>query len=253
MKDKLRDAFDMIRADDALKGNTQAFVARKTRGYTRAGSTMSRRLLPAALCLLLGLFAGRWLYFTPTVAICIDLNPSLELEINRFDRVVSVNGYNDDGRALADTLALTYLDYREALERVLQEETVATLLAQDGTMAIGVIGAQGAQSARILSNVRECTAAENAYCYAASAQELEAAHELGLSYGKYRAFLEMQALDPAVTPEEVRGMSMREIRDWIAVQSSDGESDPQAGDAGSHGQRGNGYGRGQGNGRGPAW
>ena len=30
---------------------------------------------------------------TPTAYISIDINPSLELGINRFDRIVSVEGY----------------------------------------------------------------------------------------------------------------------------------------------------------------
>ena len=48
---------------------------------------------------------------------------------------------------------------------------------------------------------------------------MEAAHDCGLSYGKYRAYLELAALDPTVTPEEVQGMTMREIRDRIAALS----------------------------------
>ena len=36
-----------------------------------------------------------------------------------------------------------------------------------------------------------------------------------LSLGKYRAYLELKALDPAVTPDDIRDLSMREIRDLI--------------------------------------
>ena len=45
------------------------------------------------------------------------------------------------------------------------------------------------------------------------------AHKEGLSYGKYRAFLELQKLEPGITPEEIRGMSMREIRERISAES----------------------------------
>ena len=38
---------------------------------------------------------------------------------------------------------------------------------------------------------------------------------MGLSCGKYRAYQELLALDPTVTPEEVAGMTMAEIRTAI--------------------------------------
>lgn len=53
---------------------------------------------------------------------------------------------------------------------------------------------------------------------------MEAAHEAGLSYGKYMAYLELQALDPDVTPQEVQGMNMREIRNRIEALTEDSGS-----------------------------
>ena len=44
---------------------------------------------------------------------------------------------------------------------------------------------------------------------------LDQAHELGMSCGKYRAFLQLQELDPTITPEQVQNMTMREIRDLL--------------------------------------
>ena len=41
--------------------------------------------------------------------------------------------------------------------------------------------------------------------------------EKEISIGKYRAFLELQALDPSVTPEEVQKMTMREIRERMVL------------------------------------
>ena len=38
----------------------------------------------------------------------------------------------------------------------------------------------------------------------------ENAHKAGLSVGKYRAFLELKAKKPEITPEEVQGLTMRQ-------------------------------------------
>lgn len=73
------------------------------------------------------------------------------------------------------------------------------LLSDGEIMAIAIIGKDSAQSEEIFSAIQSCTAEKsNTYCYAARAEEVQAAHEAGLSYGKYRAYLELQALDPTL-------------------------------------------------------
>ena len=82
----------------------------------------------------------------------------------------------------------------------------------------------------------------NAYCYCAHPDEVEAAHAAGLSYGKYQAFLELQALDPTITVEEVQDMTMREIRDRIDALSGDSEGQTQTNTGGAgQGQTGSGH------------
>ena len=66
------------------------------------------------------------------------------------------------------------------------------------------------------------------HCYHADEEEITAAHEEGLSCGKYRAYLELKKLDPDVTVDEVRGMTMREIRERIETLSP-GQADPSEG------------------------
>ena len=53
------------------------------------------KALPIIACFifLLFSFSGYGLYFTKTSIISIDINPSIELNINRFDRVISINKY----------------------------------------------------------------------------------------------------------------------------------------------------------------
>ena len=56
--------------------------------------------LLACLALVVALLGGGgWLWFTPTASVSVDINPSLELRLNRFSRVVAVEGANADGQA----------------------------------------------------------------------------------------------------------------------------------------------------------
>ncbi len=234
MKDKLREAFDQVQADEELKNRTKTFIFQKTNGYTQRRVSAYGRLVPVLLCLLFLFAGGHWLYFTPTVEISIDINPSIELGINRFDRIISVKGYNRDGEKLTDSLNIKHMNYAEAVNEILQNEKIADLLGNDEIMSIGVIGKEGAQSTAILSKIESCTAGEkNTYCYYAHAEETEAAHEMGLSCGKYRALLELKEFDPDVTAEEIRDMTMREIRNRINELSGDdgGGKDTKGADA----------------------
>ena len=101
--------------------------------------------------------SGFRLYFTPTVSIHIEINPSVGLELNRFDRVISVDGYNEDGERLTASLDLKYLDYVEALNQILEDEDIVRLLSENRIMTISVTGDDEDQCTRVLSNVQSCT------------------------------------------------------------------------------------------------
>ena len=215
MNDKIKAAFDTIHADEKLKNNTQAFIAQKTRCYTKRRSP-KYRIIPAAaaVCMVIALFAGIKLYFTPTTHINIDINPSLDLGINRFDRVISVSALNDDGKKLIETLDIKYASYDDALRRILDNQSIEALLSENELMTVTVIETNNAQSANIISAVRDCTnGLGNVHCHSASSEGAFAASELGLSYERYLAYLELRAVDPDITPEKIRNMTMREIRE----------------------------------------
>ncbi len=59
------------------------------------------------------------MYFTPVSAVSLDVNPSVELNINRFDKVVSVEAYNDEGEELVNSENVKYMDYSSALEKLM--------------------------------------------------------------------------------------------------------------------------------------
>ncbi len=244
MDDRIRKALEGIRAEEELKAHTETYLLEYMR--KKQSRKVWRHFVPAvaaAVCLLLVcVCAGGWkLYFTPTAAVSIDINPSVELEVNRFDRVLSVTGFNEDGQELADSLAIRFMDCEEAVAQILESETVSGLISGDGLLEITVAGNNDAQCGRILSELETSTEDEaNARCYSASMEDVENAHEAGLSLGKYRVFLEVQALDPDITPEEVQGMTMREIRELIRELSGSGEDMAEEDNTGNHGHGWNG-------------
>lgn len=227
MNDRIREAFAAVHAEEALKESTRAFVAERTAGYRRRGRpTAARLVMAAAACLTVLAVLGGWrVYFTPTASVSIEINPWVELSVNRFDRVIAVAGRNDEGAALAEELDLRFLSCDEAIQTVLADTEVAALLAENAVMDIAVTGADEAQCGRLLSQAESCTAGwSSAHCYHAGSEEAAAAREAGLSLGKYRMYQALQALDPAITAEKVRDMTMSQLQALLEALSGGGDT-----------------------------
>lgn len=239
MNKALKELFNPVRAEEALKNRTLAFLSERTRGYAAPRPRRFPLYAAACACFLCVLLGGHWLYFTPVTEISIDINPSIELGVNRFGQVILVDGFNEDGQALSGALDVKYRNYTDAIQQILDNDTVAALLSGDEIMTITVSGSDGRQSARILSEIEARTREHsNTHCYSVSPEEAAAAHKMGLSCGRYRSFLELQLLDPAITPEAVLEMTMGEIQELL--NSLPGGS-CGGGEPGRHGHGGHGH------------
>lgn len=253
MSERMKEAFEQIQAEEDLKDKTKEFLSQKTKGYTTKREFHYTGMIAALASFVLLVFGGYWFYFIPTVKISIDINPSVELGVNRLNHVISLKGYNKDGENLINTLDIKFMDYSAAVNKIIESEDIDSLLSKDEILTIGIIGEDNKQTEKILSNIQFCTSKEtNAYCYYACPQEVEKAHEMGLSYGKYRAFLEIQKWDSDITVEEIEKMTMRQIRNLIAELSDSVQSETEKSQNGKsredrgHGERhrvGEGYGK----------
>jgi len=87
-------------------------VWRSTKFITWAASA-------AAAVIVLG--AGAWAYFTPYSYVSIDVNPSIEYSVNRFDRVLSATAVNDDGVEILSNLDLAHKTIKEAIKETVDK------------------------------------------------------------------------------------------------------------------------------------
>lgn len=258
MNDRLKQAFDNVHAGEELKRNTGIYVEKELQ--QRAGRKVYpyRRMAAALACLVLLVsgIGGYHSYFTQISAISIDVNPSVELGINRFDKVISVEGYNDDGRALADSVKVRFLDYTDAVSRILTAKSMEVYRSQDSLVSITVVGENTAAQEKIIENVTDCTSSYgDIACSSGDYKEVSKAHEAGMSFGKYQAFLELQEQDSNVTIDEVKGLTMKQIREKMCAVTEEEDLEHMAAEkfAGSekgkkhkengHSAKGKGHGR----------
>lgn len=235
---KIKEIFDAVYAGEELKAHTREHLHR--RFYEKQGKSLFRAGY-AVVCSLFLLFGigGYVFYFKPVTYISIDINPSIELELNRIDRIIGVIPYNEDGAAAIKDLPLINRKYDDGIIALLESRGMSAYLSEEADITISVASEYEDKNAAIRARVEACTGERygNVHCHASSGEELQDAHHADLSFGKYRAFLELQAENPDLTVEDIKGMSMREIQEIMAGTSWNGK---EAGGNEGHGRHGHG-------------
>ena len=227
MKQQIQNAFDAVQCDDALKERTCAAVvgemrkqqkkAHRQRRFTSSG--MKWAISAACLMLLVGSgFGGYKLYYTEAATISIDVNPSIELDINRWGRVVDEVPYGTDGENVLREVSLKHLEYGEAMERLLGSEAMQSYLKNNAVVSVTLENRNG--NSRLLENLQDSVDTALEQCHGNVTAEYASvdshmcseAHSHGMSVGKYYAIQELLDVDPMATLDEFKDKSMKEIR-----------------------------------------
>lgn len=229
MKQNIRNAFDAVQCDDTLKECTRAAVIGKMRMKQRKKKDMKPHHLTspgtkwavsaACLMLLIGSgFGGYKLYYTEAATISIDINPSIELDINRWGRVVDEVPYGTDGENVLREVSLKHLEYGEAMERLLGSDAMQSYLQNNAVVSVTLENRNG--DGQLLENLQDyvdtaleqCHGKVTAEYASVDGQMCGEAHSHGMSVGKYYAIQELLDADPRATLEEFKDKSMKEIK-----------------------------------------
>lgn len=184
-----------------------------------------------------------------TAFVDIDINPSIQLKLNRSDQVVGAEGINEDGVNLLAGIPVDGLPYEDALRALTTSEALAPYLSEDAFITVSISSHDRSQE-RALTAVSEEYLASAPYqgsCHGVSLQLYEEAHSHGMGCGRYAAAVELSRLDPNLSVEDCSAMSMRELRERIAAL--EGSDDDEAFEPSSSMGGGDGCGRGRGHGR----
>ena len=165
-------------------------------------------MLAAFLCV--GSYALLWM---PVAYVSIDLNPSLELELNRLDRVISVRAYNGDGQEILEGVSVKGMRYGDAIERIVGSEGMQPYLTQDAALTFTVATDSAPREEQMLADIARSSGCveHGGVSVRADMSMVEEAHGNGLSLGKYLAYQVLLQYEPTVTVEDCHEMSMSQI------------------------------------------
>lgn len=249
---RVREAFASVRAPEDLRRRTLRVIEerRVAQGAQVVLMRPSRRALSLrakmalAACLLVAIIGAGALGAAlrlPTAYVTLDVNPSLELALNRFDDVVGARGLNDDGAELLEGADVVGMSYGEAIEEIERALAEGGYLAGDPVLTVTVTCDDEGRYDELESASRHCleSSGGEVSCSHASEEEHHAAHDAGLGVGKWRVWRELVDAGSDLSAEEAAGMSVRELSDLLAdlLAGQEGSSlgTPSVPSSGEHG------------------
>lgn len=218
---KIHDAFGSVTCNPGLRERTTSYVLTEMLRRRKRFPSYKMKLAVSLACMTLFVvsgFGGYQLYYTEAATISIDVNPSIELGINRWGKVIDETTYGRTSEEVLSTVSLKHLEYEDALERLLASEAMKKYLNKGSLVSITL--ETRVDDGQFMSNLQTCVDNTLRQCHSGVRAEYasvdghmcQEAHSQGMSVGKYNAIKELIAADPQATVDEFKDKSMKEIK-----------------------------------------
>ena len=205
-----------------------------------------RRITAIAACLSLVacLTGGVADFLRPVAYVGIDVNPSVELALNRFNIVVGTHALNDDGQRTLDEAPCMWRPFDDAARDL--DGAMRAIAGEGAVVEVSIDCDNEGRYAALAAQSNNCFGCNGeAHCDRTNTEERQAAHDSGMGVAKYRAYQALQEAGVNISAEKCASMSMRELRDLLAENGIDENEEKN-----EHADMGYGQGRGDHNGNG---
>ncbi len=191
------------------------------REYRRGGRM--RIAAAAAMCVfIVSLGLGVYGYVTPYSYVNLDINPSVEISINIYDRVIKVKGLNDDGWKIIGAGSFINRDITETVDELLDNAVAEGYIIDtksDNTVVLTVFGNNSKKVERIKEEIEKDANKElndskvkaDLFVDNTSVQRRDAAMGMGISPGKLNLIDRLVDLDPTQKQDELKDKSVKDI------------------------------------------
>lgn len=208
---------------------------RKALHFTKGGRIAA---IAACLALVACLIAGAVDFLRPVAYVGIDVNPSVELTLNRFDIVVGTHALNDDGQRALDEAPCMWRPFDDAAREL--DGAMRAIAGEGAVVEVSIDCDNENRYAALAAQSNDCFGRNGeAHCNRTSAEERQAAHDSGMGVAKYRSYQALQEAGVDISAEKCASMSMRQLRDLLVENGID-ENDEKD----EHAGMGNGQGKG---------
>jgi hypothetical protein len=242
---RFKSALNQIKAEDELISKTEMYLKHSLEKEEESNFSkfinwrlfnMNKKLIVATCLAVLvvgGSGTGAYAYYkTPVSYLSLDINPSVELGVNSFDKVVEVEAYNEDGEKILEGVDVLGSNVTNAVNALVSSAADNGYIDEDGSTVVSVTSeTDNTDTATELE-----TEAENGANEALEENEKVAvinkdnvalarrdeARELGITPGKLNLINKLQAVDPTATVEMYKDASVKDIMKSIKNNKNKG-------------------------------
>lgn len=176
----------------------------------------------AALVLAVGGFAGYQYQFAVDTAVSIDVNPSIELEVNRQEKVLRATPLNDDAQTILDGMELEGVNLKTAVNAVigsmvqngyLTDEINSILLSVDNDDEAKRVALQEELTQGVNESLQQLSVNGTVFAQSLnSSAELKAlAEQYGISEGKAYWVQMLTAADSTLSADVLAKLSINDL------------------------------------------
>lgn len=198
-----------------------------------------RYIIATAAAILCSFSIGGYAYCkTPVKYLSLDINPSVELGVNVFNKVVSASAYNEDGQTILEGQDVINSDVKDAVNILVKSAAEEGFIADDGSTVIAVTSEtddkedaedleteaqEGANDAIEESSDTAEVIKENV-----ALARRDEARQLGITPGKLNLIQKLQALDPTIKVEDYKDAKVTEImKKFVELKNGNKKADEE--------------------------
>ncbi|WP_310831355.1 anti-sigma-I factor RsgI family protein [Paenibacillus pedocola] len=236
MISRFKSAINQIKAEEALISRTEVFLKdalmkenTKNIKYSHWRTFFMKKKLVAAACmatLIVGGGGAAYGYYqTPVSYLSLDINPSVEIGVNAFDKVVKVKGINDDGNKILAKINIKGSNVTVAVSTLVYSAVDNGFIAVDGSSVVSLTSeTDDSNTAAELENDAETGANQALQETDTTATVIkdnvalarrDQARALGISPGKLNLINKLQKVDPTATVDQYKDASVKDIMKTI--------------------------------------
>lgn len=199
---------------------------------------------------------GWGVYGMPYSYVNIDINPSIQLTSNLFDRIIKVEALNADGKKLTASRHLDNMKLDDGMAEILDEAVKEGYIknGEYNAVVFSVSSKNDDKSLKLEGDLKSRAESEFASDKVDSAvivekyslDRLKDARELGISPGKLSLIEKLIEINPEMKVENLKDTSVREIMKYLKKEKADSkekgdssEVDSNSNAKGNSGQNGN--------------
>ena len=236
-----KSALNKIKAEDDLIKKTEIFLLNNIVNnqeekiiQIKKRSNFIRKLSIAAcitIVVCVSSISGYAYYITPVAFLSIDINPSIELGVNSFNKVISSTGYNDEGKTVLRRQNVINLNVKDAIDAIVQSASSNGFIADDGSTIISVtavtdnatiaekLGYDSEQGANNAIRVKGITAV--IFKDSIPLARRNEANILGITSGKLNLIQKIQAFDSTATVDQYKDYKVTDIMKKVVELKKD--------------------------------